>query len=223
MDRKRSLRSFDQGAVRPDRIAQSQSLLSSCARGRSRSRAHEAYRRDLYRKTLPWFQSDYPNPAQRRPLRQSETDPGDHAKAGTGWVSTWAQHLKKSPGTHQISVSFAGFDNCASPTGVELGHNVYSASRRFYLPRGSHRLVQPVGVGISAFKQPGRRVLRRSLRRGDRALWKTGDFQYRPGGAVFLSRIRRCHPKQGHPFQHGWAWASTRQYFCGTLVEIREV
>ncbi len=223
MDRKGSSRSFDQGSMRPDRIVPGQLLLPSGSRGCAQSRAHETHRRDLHRKALQWLQSDHSEVAQGRIRGQSQTNSGAYADTWIGRDATRTKHLKESSGTPQVPLSFARHPDSTALGGVEFGYNIHSSARRLYLPRSGHRLVQPISSRVSSLKQPGRRVLRGSLRGSYRALRTANDFQYRPRRAVFLAPICQCRIEQRNPFQHGWTRASARQHLCGAPMEIREI
>lgn len=223
MDRKRSSRSFDQGAMCTHRIAQSQLLLSSCSGRCDQSRAHETHRRDLYRTTLQWLQGDRSEIAQGRIPGQPQTNPRTHAKAWIGWDSARAKHIQEPSRTSQIPLSFAWPFDSATFGRVEYGHHVYPPARRLCLPCSSHRLVQPPGSCISPLKQSGRRILLGRLRRSCRVLWKASDFQYRSRRAVFFAAICQCHIEQRDPIQHGWAWASSRQHLCGAPMEVGKI
>jgi len=223
VDRKGSPRSFDQDAMRPDRIAPGQLLLPSGSRGCAPSRAHEARRRDLHRNALQRLQSDHPEIAQGRVCGQSQTNPGAYADTWTGRNAAWTKHLQKSSGTPQVPLSFARPPDSAAFGGVEFGYNIHSPARRLYLPRSRHRLVQPISSRISSLKQPGRCLLCGSLRGSYRVLRKADDFQYRPRRAVFFAPICQCRIEQRNPVQYGWTRASARQHLCGASVEIRKI
>ena len=223
MDRKRSRRSFDQGAMRPGWIAESPPLLPSRARRSLQSSTHEAHRRNLHREALSWLQGHYAEIAKRGLRRQSQTNSRAHAKNGVGRDATRTQYVQKSPRTSEISLFAKRPANFKPSASVEYRYNVYSVARRVYLSHSCDRLVQSTGPSISAFKQFGRHVLHRGCRGSNREVRKTRNFQYRPGGAVFFPPICRCCIEQRDSLQHGWTGTRSRQCFCGTPLESREI
>lgn len=223
MDRKRSHRSLNQGAMRPDRIAESELLLSSCAGRCRQSCADEAHRRDLHRKALPWLQSHYPKIEEGRLCCQSQTNSEVDAKNGVGWNATWTQHVKKSPRTLEISLPVEGPLNFKPIAGVEHRYNVHSAARRIYLSHSRDRLVQSISFSLSPFKQSGKHILHRGCRGSNREIRATGDFQYRPGCPIFFQPICRRHIGPRNSLQHGWAWTCSGQCFCRAPMEVCKI
>lgn len=221
MDRKRSRRSLDQGAMRPGWIAESTPLLPSRAERSLQSSANEAHRRNLYREALPWLQGHYSEIAKRGLRRQSQTNSRTHAKNGVGRDATRTQYVQTSPRTSEISLFAERPPNFKPPAGVEYRYNVYSAARRIYLPHGSDRLVQSTGLSLSPLKQFGRHILHRGCRGSNREVRKTSNFQYRPGSPIFFPPICQRCIEQRNSFQHGWTRACTRQCFCRAPMESR--
>jgi len=176
MDRKRSRRSLDQGAMRPGWIAESTPLLPSRVGRSLQPSANEAHRRNLYGEALSWLQGHYSEIAKRGLRRQSQTNSRTDAKNGISRDTTRTQYVQKSPRTSEISLFVERPPNFKPLAGVEYRYNVYSAARWVYLPHSSDRLVQSTGPSLSPLKQFGRHILHRGCRRGNREVRKTSNF-----------------------------------------------
>ena len=223
MDRKRPPRSFDQSAMRSDRVAQGQLLLSSYARRCPQSCTDETYRRDLYREALPWLQSNYSEVAQGSVSRQSQTDSGAYEEIGAGRNTAWTKHIQGSPRTSQISISPKRSYYPAASSCMEHRYHVYSALKRFCIPGGSDRLVQSIGVVLPSLKQPRNQLLLGSLRGSDRTLWVTANLQHRPEGAIHFPGVCECRVEAKYSIQHRWTRAGARQHLCRASMEVCKI
>jgi len=223
MDRKRPPRSFDKGTMCPCRIMQGQPLLSSHTRRPLQSCAYEAHRRNLHREALPWLQDNNPEIAERGAPRQSQTDSRAYANVGIGRDTTRTKHIKAPSGTSQIPVPSKRSRHFRTPPCVEYRYYVYSTSWRFCILSGCDRLVQSTSAILPALKQFRGHLLPRCFRGGDPNLRTATNLQYRSRSAVHVSRVRKCGSWKEHSFQHGWQRTGSRQYFCGTSMEICKI
>ena len=64
------------------------------------------------------------------------------------------------------------------------------------------------------FQRPAKRVARTS---------SSGDFQYRPGVAVYRARLYGRAEKARYPDKHGWQGAGHGQHYDREVVEICEI
>lgn len=133
-----------------------------------------------------------------------------------------ASYISKSPDPSKVSLSLKRVSDRKAVPGLEHGHNLHQASRWVCLSNGGDRLVQSVCIVKPSFKQPRGFILSRSIERGLRSAWSTGDFQYGSGIAIHLCRICRSSGKSRYPVQRGRSWSSFRQCFCREAVEVIE-
>lgn len=223
MDRKKSSRSFDQGAMCTRRITQGQPLLPSRPGRCVQFHTHATHRRDLHRKALQRLQSDRSEITQGRVPSQPQTSPGAHAGAWGGGDATRTQHIQEPSGTSQISLSFTWPFNSAAIGGLEHGHHVHPLAGWLCLPYSGYRLVQPLSSCISPLKQPRRRILLGGFRRGHRKVRKAQNLQHRPRRAVFFTPICPCYIEQRDSIQHGRTRKGARQHFCGAPMAICKI
>jgi len=198
-------------------------LLQNLAPSPFRVNAHATGRRDLHGPPISRVSQDRSRVEKGGLLRQSQTCPESDEAAGIGEYPAWTQHLKTSPKTHQIPLPASRSDFAGASGGMEHRHHLYPIARWVCIPRGRHRLVQQACVISPSFQQPGSEFLLGRFRRGDRIVWKAKNFQYRPGGAVYLKGVcgGRCWSR--YSLQHGRTRTCPGQRVRGTFVEVSEI
>lgn len=126
--------------------------------------------RDLFSAAFFRFAQDCSGFEKRGLQCQSQTRPTDHATFRIEQQPAWAQHLKIASGTCQVPLPAERRGSISTVRSLEYRYHVHSAAERICVPRCSDRLVQPLGVVLSALQQPGNKLLSRRLRRGHRTL-----------------------------------------------------
>lgn len=179
--------------------------------------------RDLYSTAFFRFAQDCSGFEKRGLQCQSQTRPTDHATLRIEQQPTWTQYLKIASGTHQVPLPVERRSSISTVRGLEYRYYVHSAAERICVPRRSDRLVQSLGIVLSAVQQLGDKLLPRRLRRGHRTLRTAPNLQYRPGGAIYLKRVRSSGSLPEYSLQHGRARTRIRQRICGTVVEIGQI
>lgn len=200
-----------------------QLLLQTSSNQQIRARANAAHRRNLYCLAILWLTEDRSRVEKRRLQYQPQTCAADHAAPWLDKQSAGAKYLKAASGTHQVPV-FAKESFSIKPSrSLEYRYHLHPASKGIYIPRGRDRLVQPHSPFSSPFQQLGNKLLFRCLRRSGQMPWPAQNLQYRPGGAIYLSRVCQCRAREKHSFQHGWTRQGSRQCIRRAVMEVCEV
>ena len=198
-------------------------LLQTRGTKRKRIISHATCRRNLHSQAFLRFSKNYPRIEEGRARCESQAHSGNYATLRFSRESAGTEYLEKPPTASQIPVSFKRSCNFRASPGTEYRHHVYSASKWLCVSGCSNRLVQSIGLVLSSLKQSGDHLLLGGFRRGNQDLRATTNFQYRPGSSIYFSRVRECCAWEEYSFQHGWKGARSRQYFCGTSMEICEI
>lgn len=223
MDRRQIHAALCCSSMCPHRADPFHLLLSAKASEQHRSASNDASRRDLHREAVLRVAKHRCGITEEGVQRQSQTDSGDHARAGVSWAAARTSHVQKSPGASQVPLLIEGCCDLQTDASMELRHHVHSSAGGLCVSHGSDRLVQSICRFSQAVEQPGGCLLYRGFRGSGRALRETRDIQHRSRGPVLLDRICQCGTEQGDTIQHGRERKSPRQCFRGALVEISKV
>jgi hypothetical protein len=105
---------------------------------------------------------------------------------------------------------------------LECGRYLCAVARRFHLPGGDHRLVQPVCAGVASVEHAGRVVVPGDVGGGVGA-WKAGSVQHRSRSAVHGGGVDESVGTGGRVGEHGRSGSLSGQRVRGTAVAIGEV
>ena len=156
--------------------------------------------------------------ALRQPQTCREADAGDGITGGR----TGSAHEQTTPGARQTPVFTAWNGDRRAVPGVERGHHLHPDAARLHVPRGRHRLVQPLRARLGRVQQHGERLLRGNV---DARLEKgpSGHFQHGPGQPVYECGVHR-HLAEGRcAHQYGRTRPGARQRVHRTAVAQREI
>jgi hypothetical protein len=223
MGRERSSRTLDRRAMHASRHTQVELLLPTGSGRCIQSHADEEDRRDLHSTSILWISQYDCGIEERRSRNQSETHSKPNANNGTGRATAWTVYLKAASTAPEIPLFIKRFTDFETPPSMEYRHYVHSVARGLCISHGCNRLVQQNGVIQSTIEQPGELFLHRSSGRGARAIWATGDFQYRSRSAIHQRRVHAGNPRARDSVQHGWKRPSSRQHFRRASMEICKV
>lgn len=223
MDRKGSRKAINQQTMQAAGPAKIDALLSSKSSFRRGIALEEEGRRNLHSLRVLWLEKNQARAHQRGLSNKPQASSGHHEGIGAGWPSARAQHLKAPPRAHQISLSAERASYSETHAGMERRYNLYSFASGICLSDSHHRLVQPFRAGNPTFKQSRGHVLSRDTGGRSRAIWGSGNFQYRSRGAIHLSELCGGSFISRDPLQYGWQRPGLGQCVRRAAVEVIEI
>ena len=171
-------------------------LLSTKGSEFGRYCADESHRRAIYEDAILWKSEDGCVFKSPWPFGQSEANSEVDAGDGDSWDRPRTQYQSASNGACGLSVSLKKSFNRVSQSCLERRHHLYSAVERVCIFGGDYRLVFPVCVVLSTFKQFGDGILSRGSRSGA-GYRDSGYFQYGSGVPIYKRRFYRTAKKEG--------------------------
>ena len=154
----------------------------------------------------------------------SQREAGGTVDAGDGIAGdfTGTAHLAAPSRASDLPVLAAGYGSPAAQSGLVLRHHVRADAAWVFVSGGGDGLVQSLRAGLGVVEHLGGAVLCRGVGEGagDRA---AGDFQHRPGGAVYQRGVHRQTSGCRDTDQHGRKGSGAGQRDGGAVVAQCEV